>query len=209
MVMVSIILFLIVLLVSGCIYLFLKRVIYKLNKRVLPRNLAILKNRPTLANFDNLTEAEKRERLILPFFQILGYNTNDLREFSRTVKRENFLPDYKVKKWDRSRLCKKPLYVKYIPFDENNIDTKHHTYLDNNLKEYNLDEMMNKLYFNAEYYVLTNGYLYLFFNKNRTDGSRKYDFFFNLKQYSINDVARLAYFTKQYMFLEISDVYRA
>ena len=209
MVVVSLILFLIVLLFSGCIYLFCKRVIYKLNKRVLPRNLAVLKNRPTLANYDNLTDAEIREKLILPFFQILGYNTNDLREFSRTVKRENFLPDYKVKKWDNSRLCKRTLYVKYIPVTQENIDIKNHIYIDDNLKQYNLDEMMNKLYFNAEYYVLTNGYLYLFFNKNHIEGSRKYDFFFNLKQYSKKDVARLAYFTKQYMFLEISDVYRA
>lgn len=205
----SIILFLIVLLVSGCIYLFCKRVIYKLNKRVLPRNLAVLKNRPPLANFNNLTEPEIREKLILPFFQILGYNTNDMREFARTVKRENFLPDYITKKWDNSRLCKRTLSIKYIPFSEDAVDTNNQTFCDNNYNGSELDELMNKLYFKSEYFVLTNGYLYVFFNKSRVNGSRKYDFLFNLKKYSKDDVAKLAYFTKQYMFLEISDVYRS
>lgn len=209
MVAFSIILFLIVLFISGCIYLFCKRVIYKLNKRVLPRNLAVLKNRPTLADFDNLTEPEIREKLILPFFQILGYNTNDMREFTRTVKREIFLPDYITKKWDNSRLCKRTLFIKYIPFSEEAVNSENQTFCDNNYNGSDLDELMNKLYFNAEYYVLTNGYLYLFFHKNHIKGSRRYDFLFNLKKYSKEDVAKLAYFTKQYMFLEISDVYRA
>ena len=73
----------------------------------------------------------------------------------------------------------------------------------------NIDELMNKLYFNGEHYVLTNGYLYLFFNKNYVIGSKKFDFCFNVKSFTKSDIARLAYFTKQYMFLQISDVYRA
>lgn len=209
MVAFSVILFLLVLLVSGCIYLFCKRVIYKLNKRVLPRNLAILKNSTALAEFDNLTEAEIREKLILPFFQILGYNTSDMREFARTVKREIFLPDYIIKKWDNSRLRKRTLFIKYIPFSAETVDAKNQIYTDSNYNGATIDELMDPLYFNAQYYVLTNGYLYLFFSKNHIEGSRKYDFCFNIKQYNKTDAAKLAYFTKQYMFLEISDVYRA
>ena len=75
----SVILFLIVLLVSWFIFLFCKRVIYKLNKRVLARNMALVKNGPYMAKFDELSEAEIREKLIFPFFMVLGYNTYDMR----------------------------------------------------------------------------------------------------------------------------------
>ncbi len=209
MVAFSVLLFLIVLFFSGGIYLFCKRVIYKLNKRVLPRNLAILKNRPALADFDNLTEPEIREKIILPFFQILGYNTFDMREFSRTVKREIFLPDYIIKKWDNSRLRKRTLFIKYVPFSIEAVDCKNQIFSDNNLKGCDIDELMNPIYFNGEYYVLTNGYFYLFFSKNHIECSRKFDFCFNLKKYTKNDSDKLAYFSKQYMFLELSDIYRA
>ena len=72
----------------------------------------------------------------------------------------------------------------------------------------NIDELMNKLYFNGEYYVLTNGYLYMFFNKHYVIGSKKFEFCFDVRSFSKQDIAKLAYFTKQYMFLQISDIYR-
>ena len=64
------------------------------------------------------------------------------------------------------------------------------------------------LYFWGECYILTNGYLYLFFDKHYKIGSHKFKFCFNLKSFTKADIEKLAYYTKQYMFLEISDVYR-
>ena len=208
MVFAALLLFVIILLISLIIYLFCKRVIYKLNKRVLARNSALLKNSKELADYDNLSDDEIREKLIIPFFLVLGYNTFDRREFVRTQRRASVEPDYITKKWDNSRLCKRSLYIKFEKFAPSAIDVKNKTYKDNKMQGVNIDELMNKLYFNGEYYVLTNGYLYLFFNKHYVEGSEKFEFCFNVKNFSKADIAHLAYFTKQYMFLEISDVYR-
>ena len=109
MVLASLLLFVVILLCSLIIYLFCKRVIYKLNKRVLARNIAILKNSKELADYDNLSDDEIREKLIIPFFLVLGYNTFDRREFVRTQRRASVEPDYITKKWDNSRLCKRSL----------------------------------------------------------------------------------------------------
>lgn len=207
MVELSILLFLVVLMVSWFIYIFCKRVIYKLNKRVLPRNLAIVRNGAYLARFDELCESEIREKLILPFFMVLGYNTYDMREFQSLIGRADFLPDYVVKKWDHGKLAKNALAIKYIPFKEDSVDFVNNTYDEKcGLK---LSALFDKLYFKSAYYVLTNGYIYLFFNKNAKPDSAKFEFGFNLKNYSQKDAARLAYYTKQYLFLELSDVYRA
>ena len=199
MVFAALLLFLLVLLFSFIIYLFCKRVIYKLNKRV----LAIIKNSKELSSFEKLSENEIRERLIIPFFLVLGYNTFDMREFVRTQRRASVEPDYITKKWDNSKLCKRSLYIKYEKFAEDAVDLKNKVYVDNKMQGVNIDELMNKLYFNGECY------LYLFFNKNYVPGSKKFEFCFNVKNFTKSDVARLAYFTKQYMFLQISDVYRA
>ncbi len=209
MVSVALLIFIIVLLFSFVVYLFCKRLIYKLNKRVLPRNLAIIKNGKYLADFSNLDEETKREKIIIPFFQVLGYNTYDMREFRIFEKRQTFLPDYTTKKWDNSRLCKRSMYIKYENFSEDAVDLKNKIYNDNRIQGASIDELMNKTYFWGECYVLTNGYLYLFFDKKYVQGSRKFKFCFNLKIYSKSDVAQLAYYTKQYMFLQIEDVYRA
>lgn len=209
MVLAALLLFVIVLLFSFIIFLFCKKVIYKLNKRVLARNLALIKNGKYLADYENLSENEIREKIIIPFFMVLGYNTYDMREFVRTQRRASVEPDYITKKWDNSKLCKRSLYIKYEQFTQDAVDLNHSTYNDNKIQGSNIDELMDNLYFNGEYYVLTNGYLYLFFNKNYVQGSKKFEFCFNLKNFSKRDVARLAYFTKQYMFLDISDVYRA
>lgn len=204
---IAILLFLIVLMVSWFIYIFCKRVIYKLNKRVLPRNLAIVKNGPYMAKFEELTVEEIRQKLILPMFMILGYNTYDMREFQSFIGRADFLPDYVVKKWDHSKLAKNALSVKYIPFKEDAVDYSNNTYDEKYGAK--LSVLMDKLYFKSEYYVLTNGCIYLFFNKNTNLDSRRFEFAFNLKSYSKQDTAWLAYYTKQYLFLELSDVYRA
>ncbi len=209
MVFAALLLFLLVLLFSFIVYLFCKRVIYKLNKRVLARNIAILKNSKDLSSFEALSEDEIREKLIIPFFLVLGYNTFDMREFVRTQRRATVEPDYITKKWDNSKLCKRSLYIKYEKFNDDAVDLKNKVYIDNKMQGANIDELMNKLYFNGEYYILTNGYLYLFFNKNYVSGSKKFEFCFNVKSFTKSDIARLAYFTKQYMFLQISDVYRA
>ncbi len=209
MVSVALLIFIIVLTFSFVIYLFCKRLIYKLNKRVLPRNLAIIKNSKYLSDFDNLDEETKREKIILPFFQVLGYNTYDMREFRAFSKRQSFLPDYVTKKWDNSHLSKRSMYIKFENFSEEAVDLKNKTYNDDRIQGANIDELMDKTYFWGECYVLTNGYLYLFFDKNYVNGSRKFKFCFNLKNYTKSDVAKLAYYTKQYMFLQIEDVYRA
>lgn len=208
MVELSILLFLIVLIISWFIYLFCKRVIYKLNRRVLPRNLAIIKNGPYMAKFGELCENEIREKLIFPFFMVLGYNTYDMREFQSYLGRAKFLADYVVKKWDHSHLAKNALAIKYIPFTDDAVDYENKIYNDEKTG-CKLEVLMDKLYFKSEYYVLTNGYIYLFFNKNTKPKNRKFEFAFNLKDYSIKDSAQLAYYTKQYIFLELSDIYRA
>ncbi len=209
MVSVALLIFIIVLTFSFVIYLFCKRLIYKLNKRVLPRNLAVIKNGKYLKDFDNLDEETKREKIILPFFQVLGYNTYDMREFRIFSKRQSFLPDYTTKKWDNSRLSKRSMYIKYEDFSENSVDLINKTYNDDRIQGVNIDELMDKTYFWGECYVLTNGYLYLFFDKKYVFGSKKFKFCFNLKNYAKSDVAKLAYYTKQYMFLQVEDVYRA
>ena len=209
MVSVALLIFIIVLAFSFIIYLFCKRLIYKLNKRVLPRNLAIIKNGKYLHDFDNLDEETKREKIVLPFFQVLGYNTYDMREFRIFSKRQSFLPDYTTKKWDNSHLSKRSMYIKFENFSEKAVDLKNKTYNDDRIQGANIDELMDKTYFWGECYVLTNGYLYLFFDKKYVKGSRKFKFCFNLKNYTKSDVAKLAYYTKQYMFLQIEDVYRA
>lgn len=207
MIICTVLIFLIVLFISGCIYFSCKRLIYKLNKRVLGRNLAIIKNGSALGDYENLTEDDIREKLIIPFFQIMGYNTYDRREFSCDNRRVSFVADYIAKKWDNSRLCKEPLYIKYANFNEDAVDLENFSFKDKENPDCNLDELMCNIYFSGEYYVLTNGYLYVFFSKKRKAGSQKFDFCFNLKGYSKDDISRLAYFTKQCMFLEISDVY--
>lgn len=209
MVSVALLIFIIVLTFSFVIYLFCKRLIYKLNKRVLPRNLAVIKNGKYLKDFDNLDEETKREKIILPFFQVLGYNTYDMREFRIFSKRQSFLPDYTTKKWDNSRLSKRSMYIKYEDFSENSVDLINKTYNDDRIQGVNIDELMDKTYFWGECYVLTNGYLYLFFDKKYVFGSKKFKFCFNLKNYTKSDVVKLAYYTKQYMFLQVEDVYRA
>ena len=208
MVSAALLLFIIVLSVSYIVFWSSKHLIYKLNKRVLARNLAVIKNGKYLENFENLSEDEIRENIILPFFCVLGYNTYDRREFPVFQKRAPFLPDYITKKWDSSRLCKRSLYIKYDNFTDESVDLKNKKYNDNKIQGVNVDEIMNKLYFWGEYYILTNGYLYLFFDKHYKIGSHKFKFCFNLKNFNKSDVEKLAYFTKQYMFLDISDVYR-
>ena len=208
MISAALLLFIIVLLVSYVIFWSCKHLIYKLNRRVLARNIAIIKNGKALADFDNLTEDEIREKIIIPFFMVLGYNTHDRREFPVFQKRAPFLPDYITKKWDSSRLCKRSLYIKYDNFSDDAVDLKNKNYIDNRIQGVNIDEMMNKLYFWGECYILTNGYLYLFFDKHYKIGTHKFKFCFNLKSFTKADIEKLAYYTKQYMFLEISDVYR-
>lgn len=208
MIVFSVILFLIILLVSLCIYLFCKRIIYKLNKRVLARNMALVKNGSYMQRFEGLTESEIREKVIFPFFMVLGYNTYDMREFKSYINRAAFYPDYVVKKWDSSKLAKRALAIKYIPFKDETVDFDKKIFNDE-AAGCKLDELMDKLYFKSEHYVITNGYLYLFFSKKRKEGSKHFDFCFNLKKYSKDDAARLAYYSKQYLFLQISDVYRA
>lgn len=198
-----------VLCASGLVYFFSKRLIYKLNKRVLARNLAIIKNGPALENYDNLSEEEIGEKLIVPFWQIMGYNTFDKREFACDNRHIPFVADYITKKWDSSRLCKETLYIKFADFKDDAIDYENNLFKDLKNPNCNLDELINKLYFDGEYYVLTNGYLYVFFSKKYKAGSQKFSYCFNLKNFSKDDIVKLAYFTKQYMFLELSDVYRS
>lgn len=203
MILVSVLIFLLVVIFSQFIYFFCKRVIYKLNRRVLARNLAVLKNGPVMQDFDRLSSDEKREKLIVPFFMILGYNTYDSREFKRAAKFNDISADYITKKWNKSRLCKRSLYIKYADFNENDINFEA-----KNLNcNCNLDELLDKKYFDGEFYVLTNGYIFVFFSKHHINGSKKYDFCFNMKNFSKKDIADLAYFTKQYMFLEVADVF--
>lgn len=209
MVSLALLLFIFVLLFSYIIFLFSKRLVYKLNKRVLARNLAIIKNGESLAHFNSLDEETKRAKIIIPFFQVLGYNTYDMREFRVFSKRQSFLPDYVTKKWDNSHLCKRSMYIKYENFSESAVDLKKNIYHDDRIQGACIDELMDKTYFLGECYVLTNGYLYLFFDKNYKEGSNKFKFCFNLKDYDKKSVAQLAYYTKQYMFLQIEDVYRA
>lgn len=208
MVSAALLLFIIVLAFSYIMYWSGRRLIYKLNKRVLARNLAVIKNGKYVANFKNLSEQEKRDKIIIPFFQVLGYNTNDMREFRVFQKRAPFLPDYITKKWDNSRLCKRSLYIKYENFSEEAVDLNNKKYNDDRIQGANIDELMNNLYFWGEYYILTNGLLYLFFDKNYKVGSHRFLYGFNLTNYSKEDISNLAYFTKQYLFLDISDVYR-
>lgn len=170
--------------------------------------MAIIKNGPFLKQFETLSEDVIREKLILPFCMILGYNTYDMREFQCNVNRADFYPDYVIKKWDNSNLRKNVLSIKYIPFDESVIDFENKIYHDDKLNFSKLDDLMNKIYFKSEYYILTNGYLYLFFSKRRKNGSKNFEFCFNLKNFSKKDASKLAYYAKQYLFLELSDVYR-
>ena len=183
MVTFSVILFLIVLLVSWFIFWFFKRLIYKLNRRVLARNMALVKNGPWLCKYDELTESQIREKLIFPFFMVLGYNTYDMREFQSYINRAAFYPDYVVKKWDSSKLCKRALSIKYLPFKDDVINLEKKSF-DDEAAGCNLDELMDKLYFNSDYYVITNGYLYVFFSKKHKKGSKNFEFCFNLKNYS-------------------------
>ena len=97
MVLAALLLFVIVLVFSFIIFLFCKRLIYKLNRRVLARNLALIKNGKYLADYENLSENDIREKLIIPFFMVLGYNTYDMREFVRTQRRAAVEPDYILK----------------------------------------------------------------------------------------------------------------
>ena len=138
---------------------------------------------------------------------VMGYNTFDMREFARVNKNATFAPDFVTKKWDKSRLRKKSLYIKYADFNEDDINLNNKTFNCKNNPNCDLDELMNPLYFKGEYVVLTNGYLYVFFPKNRVKGSCVFSSVFNLKNYSKEDIAELAYFTKQCMFLEVSDVF--
>ncbi len=203
MILVSLILFLLVVVVSYFIYFFCKRVIYKLNKRVLARNLAVLRNGIAMQNFDSLSEDEKREKLIVPFFMVLGYNTFDSREFKKAARFNSISADYVTKKWNKSKLCKRSLYIKYFDFTELSLELNQKLF--NGIC--NIDELTDKKYFSGEYYVITNGYMYLFFSNKRIRGSKKYDFCFNLRNFSKKDIADLAHFTKQCMFLEVADVF--
>lgn len=207
MVSAALLLFIFVLLFSSVVYYFCKKLIYKLNKRVLARNLAVIKNGPTLKKYNELDKNEKIEKLVIPFFMVMGYNTFDMREFARVNKDASFAPDFVTKKWDKSKLRKKSLYIKYADFTEDDIDFDSKTLKCKNKPDCDLDELMNPLYFKGEFMVLTNGYLYLFFPKNRVKGSSIYSSLFNLKNYSKYDTALLANFTKQCMFLEVSDVF--
>ncbi len=209
MVSAALLLFIFVLFFSSVVYYFCKKLIYKLNKRVLARNLAVIKNGPTLKKYNELDKSEKIEKLVIPFFMVMGYNTYDMREFARVNKNASFAPDFVTKKWDKSKLRKKSLYIKYADFTEDDIDLNNKTLKCINRSDCDLDELMNPLYFQGEFVVLTNGYLYLFFSKNRVKGSFNYSTFFNLKNYGKNDIVELAYFTKQCMFLEVSDVFSA
>lgn len=208
MIELAVLLFLIVLMVSGFIYLFCKRVIYKLNRRVLARNMALIKNGRYLQKVESLSEAEIREKLIYPFFMVLGYNTYDMREFQSFVGRNGSMPDYLVKKWDHSKFCKTALAIKYIDFSEDDVDFDAKICKDKAGNPLNINEMSDKVYFKSEYYILTNGYLYLFYNRRDKKCKDNFIFSFNVKNYSKADASELAHYTKQCLFLEISDVYR-
>ena len=208
MVTFSVLLFILVFVFSYMLYLFCKRVIYKLNRRVLSRNIAVLKNSKSVMDFEHLTEDEIREKVILPFLMILGYNTYDYREFERVKTRVNFYADYVVKKWYNSRLCKKPLYIKYLPFDDEFIDLQSKTFKERCFKDTCINELTDELYFGGEYYVLTNGLIYVFFTKKDAD-TKRFSYAVDLRKYTPNEAGKLAYFTKQYLSFEISDVYLA
>ena len=169
--------------------------------------MALVKNGPYMQKFDELTESEIREKIIFPFFMVLGYNTYDMREFKSYINRAAFYPDYVVKKWDNSKLAKRALSIKYIPFKEEDVDLEK-KFFNAEPAGSSLEELFDKLYFKSEHYVITNGYLYLFFSKKHKKGSKHFDFCFDLRKYSKEDAAKLAYYSKQYLFLEISDVYR-
>lgn len=203
MILVSFIIFLLVVFLSYFVYFFCKKVIYKLNKRVLARNLAVLRNGSAMAHFDSLNDDEKRVDIITKFFLILGYNTFDSREFKKATRFNQISADYVTKKWNKSKLCKRSLYIKYFDFTELSVNSEKGEFDG----VCNLDELMDKKYFDGEYYVLTNGYIYLFFSSKRVKGSKKYDFCFNIKRFSKQDIAKLAYFTKQCMFFEVADVF--
>lgn len=203
MILVAFILFLLVVFFSYLVYLVCKKVIYKLNKRVLARNLAMLRNSDALKYFDKLTVEQKRDKLIVPFFRALGYNTFDRREFKKAVKFNDIAADYITKKWNKSKLCKRSFYIKYFDFTEISIDTDKKLF--NSV--YNIDELMDEKYFDGEYYILTNGYIYLFFSKKHFNSNKKYDFYFNMKSFSKNDISGLARFSKQCMFFQVADIF--
>lgn len=98
MVSAALLLFIFVLLFSSIVYYFCKKLIYKLNKRVLARNLAVIKNGPVLKRYNELNKNEKIEKLVIPFFMVMGYNTFDMREFARVNKNATFAPDFVTKK---------------------------------------------------------------------------------------------------------------
>lgn len=207
MVEIAVLLFLIVLTVSGFVYIFCKRVIYKLNRRVLARNMALIKNGAALQKFETLSEKEIREELIYPFFMVLGYNTYDMREFQSFVGRNGCMPDYLVKKWDRSKFRKTALAIKYFPFKEEDVDLEKNIYKNPFEKVCSIEELSDSGYFKSDYYVLTNGYLYMFFDRRRGKSGDKFDFCFNVRKYTKKDADKLAYYTKQCLFLELSDIY--
>lgn len=209
MVEIAVLLFLIVLTVSGFVYIFCKRVIYKLNRRVLARNMALIKNGAALQKFETLSEKEIREKLIYPFFMVLGYNTYDMREFQSFVGRNGCMPDYLVKKWEHSKYRKTALAIKYFPFKEDDIDWDNKIYNNPFENVCSIDRMTDDVYFKSEYYVLTNGYLYLFFDRRKKKDGNRFDFCFNVRKYSKDDSAKLAHYTKQCLFFELADVYRA
>lgn len=207
MVEIAVLLFLIVLTVSGFVYVFCKRVIYKLNRRVLARNMALIKNGAALQKFETLSEKEIREKLIYPFFMVLGYNTYDMREFQSFVGRNGCMPDYLVKKWDRSKFRKTALAIKYFPFKDEDVDFEGNIYNNPFENVCPIEQIADYEYFKSDYYVLTNGYLYLFFDRRKKNSGNKFDFCFNVRKYTKKDADKLAYYTKQCLFLELSDIY--
>ena len=98
MVSAALLLFIIVLSVSYIVFWSSKHLIYKLNKRVLARNLAVIKNGKYLENFENLSEDEIRENIILRFSVFWDITPMIEGSFRFFKKRAPFLPDYITKK---------------------------------------------------------------------------------------------------------------
>lgn len=179
-----------------CIKLYIKKkVLYDACRKKLVSRLNVLRSKAIAMHNAEESEEDLRNNLVLPFFQVLEYDTMNACEFTINENPSVTDVDYTITRWNSKDYSHKAfIQVKFAELFPEMIDYNKNIFIGNKVIKAYLDNFI--VYSDCVYTILTNGYTYLFF-KNNAD---EFVFSFNLLNYRKSDLDFLALMTKEYLF---------
>lgn len=195
--MVGIVLKILLLAVTAvCIKFYIKKkTLYDKCRKKLVTRLNVLKNKAISMHNEEEAEQDIKNNLVMPFFQVLEYDTANACEFTINENPSDADVDYTITRWSAQNYSRKKfIQIKYTELYPEMIDYNKNIFIGNKVLKCYLDNFI--VYSECMYTVLTNGYTYLFF-KNNAD---EFIFSFNLLNYKKGDLDFLALMTKEYLF---------